>query len=480
MTADPLSALAELERDAWLVGGALRDRLLGRPTSDFDVALRGDPRRAARGLARAAGGHAFALSEGFGGWRVVAHDHGWQVDLLPVAGESIEDDLAKRDFTINAIAEPLRGGDYVDPFGGLADLQARRLRMVRAGVFAADPLRTLRLPRLVCELGFAPEAETEERARAGAPGLERVAPERVFTEFKRIVASDRVLEGLDLMEALGVTGVILPELSALRGVEQSRFHHLDVYDHTRLVLAETVGVQRDPEPWFGEHAGALAAYLAEPLAHELTRGQALRLGALLHDVAKPQTRALSHEGRVTFIGHDALGAEVAVAVLTRLRASQRLSAHVAGLVRHHLRLGFLVHQAPLDRRAIYRYLRDCDPVQVDVTVLSAADRLATRGSGSEQAIARHLELARRMLGEALAWSAGRPAPPVRGHELARALSIAPGPEMGWVLEQLEEATFAGEIGSREEAIERARQLIAAGHERDRDRRLSGQEPGGSR
>jgi putative nucleotidyltransferase with HDIG domain len=281
------------------------------------------------------------------------------------------------------------------------------------------------------------------------------------------VANHNVVRGIDLMDSLGATEVVLPELRGLRGVEQSPFHHLDVYDHTRLVLAETVELERDPEPYFGEHAAALIEFLAEPLANELTRGQALRFAALFHDIAKPQTRSVTPEGRVTFIGHDAVGADVATAVLSRLRASQRLAAYVASLVREHLRLGFLVHDVPLSRRMIYRYLRSCDPVQVDVTVLSVADRLATRGRGSEAAIARHLELGGQMLGEALAWRAARPAPPVRGNDLARALHVPPGPKVGWMLAELEEASFAGEIGSPEEAIERARELMSCRYDGDR-------------
>ena len=168
---------------------------------------------------------------------------------------------------------------------------------------------------------------------------------------------------------------------------------------------------------------------------------------------------MTPEGRVTFIGHDVAGAEIAAAVLARLRASERLREHVAALTRHHLRLGFLVHEMPLGRRAIYRYLRACEPVQVDVTLLSVADRLATRGRGSDEAIARHLELARELLGEALAWREVRPRPPVRGDELARAVGLRPGPELGQLLAELEEASFAGEISSPEEAIDRARAIV---------------------
>jgi poly(A) polymerase len=418
----------------------------------------GDPQRLARGLARAANAHAFKLSEGFGGWRVVARDRTWQLDLLPLAGSSIEEDLGHRDLTVNAIAARVGSGEYVDPFGGRDDLAARRLRMVGAGAFERDPLRVMRLARLACELGFDVEPATGRAARASAGGLGSVAPERIFAELKRIVVADRVLEGLTLMDQLGATEVVLPELSELHDVEQSHFHHLDVYGHTRAVLAEAIELVRDPVRWFGESGEALAGVLAEPLANELTRGEALRFGALFHDIAKPLTRRTTPEGRITFIGHDAVGADVAARVLVRLRASQRLIEYVADLARHHLRLGFLVHEMPLDRRTIYHYLRACEPVGVDVTVLSVADRLATRGRGADVAIARHLELARVMLDEALAWRAERPRPPVRGDELARAVGLPPGPEVGRILADLEEASFAGEIASPAQAIERAREL----------------------
>lgn len=472
---DPLGALASVAGKAWLVGGALRDRLLGRATADYDVAVEGDPAPLAGELSRRTGGYAFMLSEGFGAWRVVARERDWQVDLLPVAEGRIETDLVARDFTINALAIPIErladegvlGGvvdsaDLIDPFGGVQDLHERRLRMVSHDGFDRDPLRVLRLARLKCELSFAVDGHTREAARGGAAQLERVAAERIFAEFKRIVCCDRALDGLAEMDALGATDVVLPELVALRGVSQSPYHHLDVYEHTRAVLAETIALQRDLTPAFAEQAGGVDAVLGEPLADELTRGQALRLGALFHDIAKPRTREVIADGRVTFMGHDVAGAAVAGEVLGRLRASERLRRHVAALTEHHLALGFLVHQAPLGRRDIYRYLRACQPVGVDVTVLSVADRLATRGEAVRvRAIESHLALARELVGEALAWRAAPPRPPIRGDELAQALEIRPGPELGRVLEELREASFAGEIHTRQEALELASRL----HER---------------
>ena len=210
-----------------------------------------------------------------------------------------------------------------------------------------------------------------------------------------------------------------------------------------------------------DRRAAVAALLAEPLADGLTRGEALRWGALLHDAAKPLTRGVRPaDGRVTFIGHDERGAALAREVLGRLRSSERLRGHVAALVRHHLRLGFLVHEPqPLSRLTVYRYLRACSPVEVDVTLLSVADRLATRGDRAQEAIDAHLAVARAMLPDALCWrDEGAPAPLLRGDELARELGIETGPRVGKLLEQLSEAQYAGEVLTREQAVARAREL----------------------
>jgi poly(A) polymerase len=452
---------------AWLVGGAVRDRLLGRKLTDLDLVVDGDPEQAARAIARAAGRAAcFALSEDFGAWRVVARDRAWQADIERLRGATLEADLSLRDFTVNAIAEPIEGGTPIDPLGGLEDLTARRLRMAAPGAFADDPLRVLRLVRMEVELELESEPQTSRAAHAQAGGLRGVSTERVFMELRRILATQRARHGIELMDELGVTAVVLPELQALRGVQQNRFHHLDVYGHTLEALDRTIELQADPSAIVGEeHAPQIAALLAEPLADEMTRGEALRWGVLLHDAAKPLTRGLRPEdGRVTFIGHDIQGAELARTVLGRLRASERLRAHVAALVRNHLRLGFLVHEPqPLERRTVYSYLRACEPVEVDVTLLSIADRLATRGDGAQEAIDVHMRVALPLLGDALRWrTEGLAAPLWRGDELANELGIDVGPRVGQLLEELAEGQYVGELTTREQALAYARTRATSG------------------
>jgi tRNA nucleotidyltransferase/poly(A) polymerase len=448
-------------RPAWLVGGAVRDRLLGRATQDIDVAVAGDPRAIARALARATGGAPFPLSEAFGAWRVMAPDRAWQIDLVPLRDGDLGADLLARDFTVNAMAEPLDGGEVVDPFGGRADLARGRIRMVAERSLAEDPLRTLRAGRFATELGWTIEPDTAAAVRRHAPGLARVAGERIFAELRRIVRAPAVREGIEALEALGITAVILPELDALRGVQQSVYHHRDVHDHTLEVLDAAVALQVDPAAaGLPRHAAAIRDVLSEPLSDELTHGEALRLGALLHDAAKPQTRVDAGGGRVGFPGHDRVGAQLAASILRRWKTSERLVGFVAAVTRHHLRLGFLVHEGPLEPRAAWRYMQATKPYAIDVTLLTVADRLATRGRKADVAIARHLELADAMLDHAFALRATqRPAPLLRGDELARELAIEPGPRLGQILAQLEEDRYAGAIDSRDDALARARELL---------------------
>jgi putative nucleotidyltransferase with HDIG domain len=408
----------------------------------------------------------FRLSDAFGAWRVLARDRSWRIDVNPVRGGSLEADLALRDVTVNAMAQPLAGGEDIDPTGGREDLAARRLRMVAPCAFADDPLRVIRLARLALTLGFEVDATTGQAAREAAPALGGVAGERVFAELNLMLAHDRADAGIELLRDLGGLAAVLPEVAGLEGVEQNRYHHRDVYGHTLEVLIETIGLERDPGATFGaEHAARLQAVLGEPLADGLSRAVGLRWGALLHDAAKPATRVMLEDGQVGgFPGHDKQGAELAREVLTRLRASDRLRSHVAALTRHHLRLGFMVHAQPLGRRELYAYLTATEPVEVDVTLLSVADRLATRGRKADESIARHLELAREVLPAALDWRAagGRPAPLLRGDELRDRLGIAAGPELGRLLAALSEAQYAGEVTTPDEAEAFARGQLESG------------------
>jgi putative nucleotidyltransferase with HDIG domain len=314
-------------------------------------------------------------------------------------------------------------------------------------------------------------AETDRRAVTLIPISEPTrdisfeSPAAARVRLNQIKPKPHVVERADILPALerflGATPQVLPELEALRGVEQNPNHHLDVHSHTIEVMRRLLEVEADLERYAGGRAPEVAALLAEPLADELTRGGALRFGAVVHDMGKPATRG-RHGDYVTFIGHDREGAVIVGSMCERLKASRRLTRHLQGLTLHHLRLGFLARERPLSRRRTYEYLRDTDPVGADVTLLTVADRLAARGQGpiaGPEMVQAHLELASEMLGAALDWRRdGPPKSPIPGDELAAQLGISPGPELGRIIGEVEAAVYAGEVGDADDAVAFARRL----------------------
>jgi putative nucleotidyltransferase with HDIG domain len=456
------------EGDAWIVGGAVRDALSGRPVLDIDLAVAGDPQRAARRTATATRGPAFELSAEFGTWRVLAADPSWHIDVSPLRGETIAADLGERDFTVNAIAVELSdpAAEPIDPFGGRADLEARVLRAVSARSLASDPLRIMRAARLGAQLELELDPELVALARAIAVRAGEPAGERQLTELRLLVAGPDPLRGLELLDQLGATPEVLPELDGLRGVGQNPNHHLDVHGHTLEVLANLLEVERDLDRYAGKAADDVRDLLAEPLADDLSRGDALRFGAILHDTGKPATRTEHEGGFVSFVGHDRAGAVVVREACARLKASRALSRHLEALTLHHLHLGFMTSERPLSRRRLYDYLKLTEPVAADVTLLTVADRLAARGTGptaTPEMIEAHLELAREVLPEALAWHRdGPPQAPIAGDELAAAVGIEPGPELGRLLAEIEAAVFTGEVETADDAIRLASNSLRAG------------------
>jgi len=455
------SALREASDRAWIVGGAVRDAALGRDVTDVDIAFDGDVAAAARLIAEDGGGHPFELSDEFETWRVVDRDGRWKLDVVGLRASTMEADLRLRDFTVNSVAVPLDGGTPLDPTDGLADLEAGVLRASSARSLADDPLRVLRAARIAAAVDLTPDPGTVALARAEAARTAATAGERQFVELAGILTGPDPVRGLGLLDELGATAVVLPEVDALRGVGQSANHHLDAYDHTLEVLRRTLDVEADLEAYSGSVAAEVKALLDAPFADELTRADALRFAALLHDIGKPATRK-ERDGWVSFVGHDGVGAEMIAGLCRRFRTSRRFRSHLAAMTRDHLVLGFMVKDRPLAPRAFWGYLSRTAPQTVDTTLLTVADRLSAQGGGvPEEAISGHLELAREMLEVAVPLELeGPPEPLLRGDEIAAEVGLTPGPDLGAAVAELAAARFAGEVRTREEAVAHLRAWAA--------------------
>lgn len=447
---------------AWLVGGSVRDLLVGREPEDFDLVTPGDPKPLARRLADSLGGSFFTMSEEFRTCRVIAPGGAPVYDFAACRGAGIEADLGERDFTINAMAVALpEDSGLIDPLGGRKDLGERRLAAVSENIFDHDPLRLLRAVRLERELGLAVDAGLTRLIRSRAALAARPAAERTLAELDRLLGAPGVAVSTRRLDELGLLSVLLPELTALKGVGQNRYHHLDVFDHALATATNLEEIAGAPGGFFPSYGERLTERQQESPSGEVSRGFILAIAALLHDIAKPACRTRDEEGNIRFLEHDRAGGEMARAILTRLRAGSETVRAVTLLVAQHLRLGFLLHEPPPTDRARLRYLRATAPYTPEAIMLSVADRLAVLGPKStEAAIGRHLQLAREMMELCFTEADRQPLPKlIAGDELMEELGLEPGPRVGELIEQIREEQRLGAVTSRQEALELARRLL---------------------
>ena len=446
----------ELAGETWLVGGVVRDALLGRPLLDVDLATGGDPERAARAIASATSGTAFPLGDRLDGerglWRVAATaDDGaeMQYDVCALRGGSIETDVHARDFAANALALPLVGGELFDAHGGASDIEAGRLRMVSTDVLDDDPLRLLRAARIAHLLDWTVDADTVAAIRDRAARAVEPAGERTFHELSLLLLHPEARRGWRLLEQLGLDAVLLPELDACRGMRQSRFHHLDVHDHTLAVLDNCEDLLAATDFWLPLPAEPGLA--AAPWTDE--QRLVVLLAALAHDLGKPATRTERHDGRVGFVGHDDVGRDIVDQLAERWKWSTAMRRAVGQLVGTHLDLGFLLHtdRGLRDRWRLRRKIGS--DVLAEAVVLSVGDRFATSGLDDRRKWVRaHLELAREVWTDH--WREvrdGIPAPLLDGREIAAVAGIDPGPKVGELVHLLAEAQAVGEVTTRDEA-----------------------------
>jgi len=470
------SFFAEAKAECYLVGGFVRDRLLGRESRDIDLVVAGDVMALGRSLASHLGGRFVPLNEPHQVARVVRKkgDEQWHLDLSPLPA-TIEEELGRRDFTIDALAvplcSPLDPSSLIDPFGGRADLASRQVRALNKDVFNADPLRLLRAVRLRAELDFTLDEATADVIRSQAARLRQAAAERMNEELSRILATPRAGTAFGSMDQLGLLTVILPELEAAKATSQPRQHHWNVLDHSIETVAALEALLH-PEArlpsWLKEEAltslpgeEALEGYFDEVLRGGRRRREVAKLAALLHDVAKPTCKTIEPDGRIRFLRHAEEGAPQAAAILRRLRFSRAEVNLVESMVRHHLRPGQLSRGEAPTRRAMYRYFRDTAGAGVDTIFLNLADHLATRGPGLDlEEWRRHLAIARCLLG----WyftEQNQATPPklVNGHDIMAEFGLAPGPEVGRLLALVREAQAAGEVSTKEEALDLVRRHL---------------------
>lgn len=462
----------------YLVGGFLRDTLMARPrpVTNIDLAVASKALESARALAAALGGTYICLDAATGCGRVVmtsARGH-LSLDVSDFRGPTIEDDVRRRDFTINAMALPLSSwtatGDWsgrlVDPLNGQADLRARRLVACYERAFLDDPLRMLRAFRFAVQLDCALDPGLFPLMTVAAPRLATVAGERLRDELFGILHTDRAHWVVQQLNAVGALDVVFPEIVVGRGIDQGSYHHLDVLGHQLETVAQCDRMLAD----FAEFSAELREPLRRHVVEEAVEGRSLKalikLAGLYHDVGKPATRRVKSDGEIWFIGHEQFGADLVESVTQRLRLSNRESDLVRHLVLYHLRPGHLSRLPQLTARAIFRFFRDLGNDGPACLLVWWADRMATRGTSSrldqiDQQRARLEELIRAYFFKAD--EVVKPPRLIDGRQLMDALGLSPGPVVGELLRAIEEGQAVGQVRSQEDAMALAKEFL---HTRD--------------
>jgi tRNA nucleotidyltransferase/poly(A) polymerase len=473
------------DQEIYLVGGAVRDMLLKRVSQDFDFALPSNGVSLARRVANGLKANFMVLDhERDAGRVIVTESDGMRtfLDFATYRGNNLEEDLRARDFTVNALAFDLRAQTLIDPLNGASDLRAKLIRACSQTSLIDEPVRILRAVRQAAAFEFKIEAETRKSMKQAVSLLPNVSPERQRDELFKMLEGPKPGASMRALEILGTFPYLLPELSALKGVEQSAPHIYDVWEHTLSVLGHLESILSALAPGYdadqtndlftglltlriGRFREQFTAHFAESLNSDRSVRAALFFAALYHDVAKLDTRSVDNAGRIQFFDHDIKGAEVATKRGRALNLSNDEIERVNAIIKHHMRFHFFTSrlegkkQEP-SRKAIYRFFRAAGTAGVDLVLLGLADLRGTRGPTLTQETWRAaLDVARIFLENYWERPEETIAPPrlLDGNDLMRELNLEPGRIVGQLLEAIREGQATGKIENREQALDFAHQ-----------------------
>ena len=474
------TALEITKNNGYLVGGVVRDSLLGIDTSDIDVAVEGNAIKIGKEIATFMNGTLVLLDEDRGISRVVVQgSQRFQIDLVSIH-QGINANLEDRDFTINAMAVPIslitekleeisfNFKDLIDPFGGASALSSGEIKAVSFSAILDDPLRAIRAVRLSSQYKLEIEPVTYGLILKSSSLLNSIAPERIRDEFMICLTLPGSTNTLKLLDKLSILKEIIPELELSKGIEQPREHFWDVFNHS----VESVGqLERILQPGYNTHSpdyeagdfaielipkiDCICGYFNNVIGDGYTRLAICKLACLLHDIAKPTTKTIEDNGRIRFLGHNSKGAEIAELILKRLRFSGSTISLLCEQVKQHLRPSQMSPDNELPSgKAIFRYFRDAGDAAIDTLYLNLADYMAARGPLLERdEWESHCRTINHILKESFAEKGPANIPRlVTGHDIMDRLSIPPGPKIGQILMAVTEAQSEGKIANREQAL----------------------------
>jgi len=427
----PLAKIKEYAKKAnkkvYLVGGMLRDLLLGITINDIDIAISGNGKEFARAL-----GKSFRLKEGLNEFRVV--DDNMNIDILGLGSTEILEDLERRDFTINAMAYNLLDKRFIDPFNGVKDLEKGIIRAMGRKNIVEDSCRILRGLRFRAIFGFKIEEKTADLFMEYADKLSSIAPERIRLEFISIFEA----ANSHLAVIPEVFDVIFPGFLKMKEIKGGKVTE-NLMAHSILTLEKMDSLSRDLKV-FGAHKKRVEAYYAENKAK-------LKLAALLHDIKKPETKEVT-ENTVHFYGHDKMGSDWFGKIGKKLKFSSKERDYIMSIIKHHMRIHLLANQEEITERAKRRLCFELGNDVMGLALFSLADQIATIGREDSHL----LEVCNQIISYYFSMKDEVEKPLLKGRDLIKHFNLAPGPIFGDILGKVQMAYEEGEITTKEEAL----------------------------
>ncbi len=443
-------------KGVYIIGGSVRDLLLGRTPTDYDIAVTRNPEQFAKKLLSKLDGHLVRLGKpGQLIIRVISGD--LIFDITSLNGTSIEDNLNQRDFTINAIAYDIYSEDIIDCLGGLQDLADKKVRMVSREIFKKDPVRLIRAYRIGACLNFEIEAKTADTIKSSTKLLKNIPGERIRVELLTMLETSSSYLYLSQMATSGLLTAIFPDFARLKGCFQNHYHHFDVFEHTMRAYGHLETILNDPEKILPDIFTEIHQYV------DKIRSSLIKCAVLLHDIGKPLTKTLDSSGKCHFYGHARKSADMAQEITQRLRFSNHEKQFIDGIIRNHMKplsLFSAYEKKTLTQKGITRFYKKCGGYTPALLLIAIADTKAKQNNINKENKAFTSFLKKMIIEYFYNYQPLKDEPPlITGHDLIQVFGLSPSPLFKKILDRVDDAKLTKTINNRSEALDLVKDVL---------------------
>lgn len=440
----------EKSAEIYLVGGVIRDFYLDKENFDKDIVVNKiNTEKFAKNLAKFLNATFIPLDDENKIYRLMLKDKINCIDIADLMGDTIKDDLQRRDLTINSIAVNIHTLEIIDVNNGIKDLETKIIRHISEENFVDDPLRLLRIYRFQAMLGFNLDKELSNIVKKHAAKIKKPAVERINYEILKMFSGDYSAQAIIDMDKTGLLEGILPIVKELKKVPPNLHHHLNLFMHSIEVVKQIQELYEKSSIQVKQHLEKIDFGGATRLAH-------LKFAGLLHDIGKPQTWTIEEDtGRHRFIKHDDVGSKMSLKILKSCKFSKKQIDYIAKMIKYHIYPSHVIAAPEINDKIYMRLIRKMNDEVIDVIILAMADRLSARGIEiTEEIVQTNINNLQALLNFYLKVKDSlEPLPKLlSGDEIINLLNIKPSKELGEIIKSLHEAQLSGTVNTKEEAI----------------------------